>query len=155
MVDKKSVRFSASEEPKRKKGWRFRPFRRKESREPAESTNDEHSFPTDKYDKFLEDPNYRSHATAQPRARNKRDFSKRKEVFLSNPPPASQAAFGGPPRYDWIDIVSVATRVKEWMEEDCDSAAGIHATWICLFHHLMHSIYCISAWGLSGNQRGY
>ena len=24
---------------------------------------------------------------------------------VAQPPPASQAAYGGPPRYDWIDIV--------------------------------------------------
>ena len=31
----------------------------------------------------------------------------RKEKKLTKPPTAKEAAFGGPPRYDWIDIVSV------------------------------------------------
>jgi hypothetical protein len=31
---------------------------------------------------------------------------KRQEVVLTNPPTALESAFGGPPRYDWIDIVS-------------------------------------------------
>lgn len=30
----------------------------------------------------------------------------RKEKQLTKPPTAKEAAFGGPPRYDWIDIVS-------------------------------------------------
>lgn len=32
--------------------------------------------------------------------------AQRTRKVLSKPPPASEAAFGGPPRYDWIDIVS-------------------------------------------------
>jgi hypothetical protein len=31
----------------------------------------------------------------------------KKEVPLEKPPTARQAAYGGPPRYDWIDIVSL------------------------------------------------
>ena len=31
----------------------------------------------------------------------------RSEVRFNKPPAAREAAFGGPPRYDWIDIVSL------------------------------------------------
>ena len=33
-------------------------------------------------------------------------YAKREMVPLEKPPPAAEAAFAGPPRYDWIDIVS-------------------------------------------------
>lgn len=39
-------------------------------------------------------------ALKKPSGRSRRELTK--------PPPAREAAFGGPPRYDWIDIVSSA-----------------------------------------------
>ena len=41
------------------------------------------------------------------RNRNKLPF--REEVTLDKAPTAREAAFGGPPRYDWIDIVSASS----------------------------------------------
>jgi hypothetical protein len=40
-----------------------------------------------------------------PGARNSR-LPKREHVPLQKPPTARESAFSGPPRYDWIDIVS-------------------------------------------------
>jgi hypothetical protein len=37
---------------------------------------------------------------------------------LSKPPPASEAAFGGPPRYDWIDIVSAKDGLLSLLERN-------------------------------------
>lgn len=36
-----------------------------------------------------------------------RTVTLKKEVPLEKPPTAREAAYGGPPRYDWIDIVSL------------------------------------------------
>jgi hypothetical protein len=36
-----------------------------------------------------------------------RSVTLKKEVPLEKPPTAREAAYGGPPRYDWIDIVSL------------------------------------------------
>lgn len=38
------------------------------------------------------------------RSKTRKGFKPRKEVVLEAPPSARDAAFGGPPRYDWIDI---------------------------------------------------
>lgn len=42
--------------------------------------------------------------TMKIRKRSKLPF--REDVTIEKAPPAREAAFGGPPRYDWIDIVS-------------------------------------------------
>eukprot|EP00527_Entomoneis_sp_CCMP2396_P004245 CAMPEP_0198137460 /NCGR_PEP_ID=MMETSP1443-20131203/934_1 /TAXON_ID=186043 /ORGANISM="Entomoneis sp., Strain CCMP2396" /LENGTH=219 /DNA_ID=CAMNT_0043798881 /DNA_START=42 /DNA_END=701 /DNA_ORIENTATION=+ len=101
--DKKSVRFSGDEENNgRKRRWRFRPFRR--NKEAPEPEHTENPLLSDKFNKFLEEDLSTSKAALKPRAKSKKDFKPRKEVFLSAPPAAREAAFGGPPRYDWIDI---------------------------------------------------
>ena len=35
-------------------------------------------------------------------------FSSRQYKLFKKPPPAEQAAYSGPPRYDWVDIVSIS-----------------------------------------------
>ena len=51
-------------------------------------------------------------ASPTPRANNRKDTSKgswftsRQVRLFNKPPPAEQAAYSGPPRYDWVDIVS-------------------------------------------------
>jgi len=107
----RSVRFSADEENNgRKRRWRL-PFRRnsnntKEVESRDETDVEDNTLMSDKYNKFLEeDPDMASRTKViHPRAKSKKDFKPRKEVFLSGPPAARDAAFGGPPRYDWIDI---------------------------------------------------
>jgi hypothetical protein len=45
--------------------------------------------------------------------KNKSRLPWRSSVEISKPPSAREAAFGGPPRYDWIDIVSFGSYLCE------------------------------------------
>jgi hypothetical protein len=44
--------------------------------------------------------------TRETKSKLKSSLPIRESVTLSKPPSAQEAAFGGPPRFDWIDIVS-------------------------------------------------
>ena len=49
--------------------------------------------------------------TRETRSKLKSTLPIRESVTLSKPPSAQEAAFGGPPRFDWIDIVSFMHRL--------------------------------------------
>eukprot|EP00522_Entomoneis_paludosa_P017451 CAMPEP_0172452880 /NCGR_PEP_ID=MMETSP1065-20121228/10412_1 /TAXON_ID=265537 /ORGANISM="Amphiprora paludosa, Strain CCMP125" /LENGTH=221 /DNA_ID=CAMNT_0013205009 /DNA_START=158 /DNA_END=823 /DNA_ORIENTATION=- len=110
MIKNKSVRFSGSDEENNGRKRRWRLFRRNKAAPEPEELSD-NPLMSDKYSKFTEEDPTDSmprKMAVHPRAKTKKDFKPRKEVFLSAPPAARQAAFGGPPRYDWIDIETTA-----------------------------------------------
>jgi len=114
MIKNKSVRFSGSDEENNGRKRRWRLFRRNKAAPEPEELSD-NPLMSDKYSKFTEEDPTDSmprKMAVHPRAKTKKDFKPRKEVFLSAPPAARQAAFGGPPRYDWIDIVSSSTVIR-------------------------------------------
>jgi hypothetical protein len=41
-------------------------------------------------------------------------FTSRQIRLFKKPPPAEQAAYSGPPRYDWVDIVSCGRHCYPW-----------------------------------------
>jgi hypothetical protein len=49
--------------------------------------------------------------TRETKSKLKSTLPIRESVTLSKPPSAQEAAFGGPPRFDWIDIVSFMHRL--------------------------------------------
>ena len=55
---------------------------------------------------------YTKETTEAPRASTKGKgpwFTSRSTKLFKNAPPAQQAAFTGPPRFDWVDVVSTRT----------------------------------------------
>jgi hypothetical protein len=50
--------------------------------------------------------------TRETKSKLKSTLPIRESVTLSKPPTAQEAAFGGPPRFDWIDIVSFMHRLS-------------------------------------------
>ena len=106
IVEEKNVRF---EEDKPRRGWFFRRSNRRSPKTPEAEQNV--SILSDQYNKFNktaeDNPELQTRTmVVHPRAKSKHEFRSKKEYVLDRPPPAREAAFGGPVRYDWIDIVS-------------------------------------------------
>ena len=73
---------------------------------------------------------YTREVTDEPRASSTKGrgpwFTSRSTKLFKNPPPAQQAAYTGPPRYDWVDIVSRLLYLS--------------------YHYLFRCIYRIQSW---------
>ena len=123
VVDQKKVRFESEKRRRRGGGlWRFRrngrndmKKKQQQQQQPPLEAEENVSILSNKNKKVNspveeeEEPELQSRTTVvHPRAKaNTREISTtQKEQYLEQPPPARQAAFGGPVRYDWIDIVS-------------------------------------------------
>ncbi|KAL7579336.1 hypothetical protein ACA910_014012 [Epithemia clementina (nom. ined.)] len=110
LVEEKNVRF---EEDKPRKGWLFRRSNGRRTAKTIPEAEQSVSILSDKYNKFNkhaeQEPEYQTRTmVVHPRAKSKKDFKLKKELVLEQPPSAREAAFGGPVRYDWIDIETTA-----------------------------------------------
>lgn len=77
----------------RRRGFWSR-FRRNAKREPTHTEDDE-------------DDNYKRPSQANIIS-NVKPLPQIRQIILDHAPSAREAAFSGPPRYDWIDIVSIS-----------------------------------------------
>lgn len=125
LIEEKNVRFVGGGEDddlenKPRKGWFFR--RTGGTRRTVKTipeAEEQVSILSDKYKKFHspaneQNPDYKTRTTVlHPRAKPRSEFKIKKEIILEKPPSAFEAAFGGPVRYDWIDIeTSAAIKVQ-------------------------------------------
>lgn len=62
-------------------------------------------------------------------------FTSRQIHLFKKPPPAEEAAYSGPPRYDWVDIVSIPT-VQRWrlLAHPC-LECSVELAAVACYHH--------------------
>jgi hypothetical protein len=109
ILDERTMKEDTLAQKKRGFMGRFRRSRSKQvisSKQQTEPTTDRETTPSPK----AQDPVPReSHPDDNTKLRrNKSKLPFRKEVNLERAPTAREAAFAGPPRYDWIDIETAA-----------------------------------------------